>query len=70
MKEYKEMLKYSAKHFKEVLKLAQKFNIELKKEDEFPKDKLIIMKCEDQNLKGSSVFVEFKKRKFFKSKNN
>ena len=27
------------------------------------------MKCEDENLKGSSVFGEFKKRKFFKTKN-
>lgn len=27
------------------------------------------MKCEDQNLKGSSVFGEFKKGKFFKNKN-
>lgn len=31
--------------------------------------KLAILKCEDNNLKGSSVYGEFKKRKFFKNDN-
>lgn len=37
MKEYKEMLEFSARHFKEVLEIAKKFNIELQKEEDFPK---------------------------------
>jgi hypothetical protein len=32
-------------------------------------DKLAILKCEDNNLKGSSVYGEFKKRRFFKNDN-
>ena len=31
--------------------------------------KLAILKCEDNNLKGSSVYGEFKKRRFFKNDN-
>jgi hypothetical protein len=32
-------------------------------------NKLAILKCEDNNLKGSSVYGEFKKRRFFKNDN-
>ena len=69
MKQYKEMLEFRTQQYNKVLNLAKQFNIILIEQEDFPMNKLAILKCEDNNLKGSSVYGEFKKRKFFKNDN-
>ena len=67
MKEFEKLLKFRKKYLGTVIKIAEKWNVQLMDEEHIPHEKITILKCEDNRGKGTNIFIDFKKRKFFES---
>lgn len=67
MKEYEEHLKYKSKYIKRVLELAEKWKVIINLNREFTEREIILVRCAENPSRGSTVFTNYKKRKFFEA---
>jgi len=69
LKEYEEHLEYKATYINRVLELAEKWKVKINMNREFTDREIILSRCSEDPPFGSTIFTNYKKRKFFEALN-
>ena len=67
MKEYEEHLQYNSTYINRVLELAERWKVKINLNREFTEREIILVRCAENPSRGTSIFTNYKKRKFFEA---
>jgi len=67
LKEYEEHLQYKSTYINRVLELAEKWKVKIDMNREFTEREIILIRCSEDPSRGSTIFTNYKKRKFFEA---